>query len=92
MYREKTLEVIKAKEYVEQYPVELQIGIPHGKSNTYRNSKLIISASNEGGYNGTEVDLVQVLKWAESKGFCTVDTAAINKYKRQMYSHHLKDN
>jgi hypothetical protein len=43
------------REYVEREPVEIK----------ERDGRLIIEALNEGGHNGTEVDLMDVIKWVE---------------------------
>jgi effector-binding domain-containing protein len=34
----------------------------------HSNGRLVIRAYNEGGYNGTEVDLLDLLDWAQSSG------------------------
>jgi hypothetical protein len=43
------------REYVEREPVEIK----------EKGGRLIIEALNEGGHNGTEVDLMDVIEWVE---------------------------
>ena len=43
------------REYVEREPVEIK----------EKDGRLVIEALNEGGHNGTEVDLMDVIEWVE---------------------------
>jgi len=43
------------REYVESEPVEIK----------EKDGRLVIEALNEGGHNGTEVDLVDVIEWVK---------------------------
>jgi len=56
------------KEYDEEMDVRLST----------RNGRLTIDARNEGGHNGTDVDLVQVLEWVH-KNMPELITALGNK-------------
>ena len=47
------------REYADEYPVKITSREVEGKE------RLVIDALNEGGYNGTEVDLLDVLKWVK---------------------------
>lgn len=52
----KKVKMQHVEEHAEGYPVELEkVG-----------SRYIIKAKNEGGFNGTQVDLLQMLQWLET--------------------------
>lgn len=46
------------REYYEEYPVEITLNEKSGR--------WCISAENEGGHNGTDVDLVDVVEWVKA--------------------------
>jgi hypothetical protein len=52
--------MVGVREYVEQDPVRLLRRSPKAPRGVGR---LVISAENEGGYNGTEIDLLDLIEW-----------------------------
>lgn len=46
-------------EYAEGFPVEISEYIPEGK----RDARLVIKAINQGGYDSTAVDLLELIAW-----------------------------
>lgn len=53
------------REYSEGYPVEIEQITKHPTIELKGVGRWIIDAQNEGGHNGTEVDLLDVIDWVK---------------------------
>lgn len=60
MAKDKVIEMHGVTEYAEGYIVKL--GIEEAK-NTKRGDRPVITAINEGGFNSTSVDVIELLAW-----------------------------
>ena len=56
----------RQKTDIREYAEEMEVAVCERIMDDEGNTKLVIDALNEGGYNGTHVDLLDVLEWVKA--------------------------